>query len=147
MGIADLSSVVNIFGGKEPSPEERQQLFKEVLLMTLSRASSADANIDPCEIGTIQRIINDTLGEEVSEADIRVAANSHLYEKAPLPKYLATTGKKLDTGSRSTVARCLADVIMSDTRVSVLEVDFFNDVANALDLTPAELIGMTAKGE
>ena len=40
---------MNIFRGKEPSDSERDALFKEVLLMTLARASSSDAAIDPVE--------------------------------------------------------------------------------------------------
>ena len=36
--------------------------------------------------------------------------------------------------------QALADVINIDGRVSAMEVDFFNDVANALALTPAQIM-------
>jgi uncharacterized tellurite resistance protein B-like protein len=39
----------------------------------------------------------------------------------------------------------LAEVIKSDTEVSVLEIDFFNSVAEALKATPAELIGLSSE--
>ena len=36
--------------------------------------------------------------------------------------------------------QALADVINVDGRVSAMEVDFFNDVASALALTPAQIM-------
>ena len=142
MGIADLSNVINIFGGKEPTEESKQELFKESLLMTLSRASSSDANIDPVEVETIQGILKREIGDEISKADIRVAANSRIYETAPLKKYLASARRTLDAEDRARIVSSLAEVIKSDCRISVLEIDFFNDVADALELTPAQLVGM-----
>jgi uncharacterized tellurite resistance protein B-like protein len=38
----------------------------------------------------------------------------------------------------------LADVFRSDQTISVLEIDFFNRVAEALKVTPAEIAGLTA---
>ena len=43
MGIADLSNVLNIFSSSSLSEEKQKGLFKEVLLLTLARASMADA--------------------------------------------------------------------------------------------------------
>ena len=57
MAIADLSSILRIFGEASPSEENQKELYSEVLLMILARASSADANIDPVEIKTIQQIM------------------------------------------------------------------------------------------
>jgi hypothetical protein len=45
MAIADLKSVLKIFGGSDVTEEEQSQLYKEVLLMTLARAADADINI------------------------------------------------------------------------------------------------------
>ena len=45
MSIASLGGVLKIFGGSEPTPEEQAQLTKEVMLMTLARATAADTNI------------------------------------------------------------------------------------------------------
>jgi len=42
------------------------------------------------------------------------------------------------------IVQTLAEVIRSDTEVSVLEVDFFNKIADALRATPAELVGLSA---
>ncbi len=142
MSMANLSNVLKIFRGTDLSPEEESELFREVLLMTLSRASSSDANIAPIEVETVQAIVEKSTGEEVSAADIRVAAASELYETAPLEKYLSSCGRKLDATSRVATVQALADVIKSDTRVTSREVQFFDMVALALAVTPAEIAGL-----
>jgi len=142
MSIADLSNVLKIFRGTDLTPEEKKQLFREVLLMTLARASSSDANIAPVEVETVQAIVKKTTGKDISVASIRVAAASDLYETASLEKFLSSCGRKLDATSRVTTVQALAEVIKSDTRVTSREVDFFDMVARALAVTPAELAGL-----
>ena len=143
MAIADLSNVLNIFRGTEPSAEDKDALYKEVLLMTLARATSSDANIDPCEVSTVQKILEAHTGEQFSEADIRLASRPTLYEEAPFGKYLNSVRKKLGSAARAEVVQALAEVIKSDTTVRELEIDFFNMVANELKATPAEIIGLS----
>ncbi len=143
MSIADLSNVLSIFGGSEPDPEKQKELFKEVLLMTLARASSSDSNIQQIEVESIQGILKQETGEDFTVADVRKAARSDLYETVPLRKYLSSASRKLSSGDRVTIIQTLAEVIRSDTEVSVLEIDFFNSVAEALKATPAELIGLS----
>ncbi|MCZ6476494.1 MAG: TerB family tellurite resistance protein [Gammaproteobacteria bacterium] len=142
MSIADLSSVLKIFRGTDLTPEEEKHLFREVLLMTLARASSSDANIAPVEVETVQAILEKTTGKDISAASIRVAAASDLYETASLEKFLSSCGRKLDATSRVTTVQALAEVIKSDTRVTSREVEFFDMVARALAVTPAELAGL-----
>ena len=62
MAIGDLSSVLKIFGRSSPSEENQDELYKEVLLETLARASRSDANIHPMEIETIQEIMQRETG-------------------------------------------------------------------------------------
>ncbi len=143
MGIADLSTVLKIFGESSPDAGKQQQLYQEALLMTLARASSSDANIAPCEISTIQKFIQRETGQELTEADVRRAARSELYETVNLRKYLRSVQSRLKAEHRLTIVRALADVIKCDTTISVLEIDFFNRVADALRITPAELAGLT----
>ena len=142
MAIADLSSVLKIFGESSPDEAEQNALYGEALLMTLARASSADANIDPAEISTIQGIVKRETGEDVSSQDVRRAARTELYETTPLRKYLRSIQGKLREDDRRNIVRALAEVINSDCKVSVLEIDFFNRVADALRITPAELAGL-----
>jgi uncharacterized tellurite resistance protein B-like protein len=143
MAIAALRNVLNIFGGGEPNPAERQQLVKEVLLMTLARAASADSNIQPVEVSTVQKVIKKATGEEVSTADVQVAGRSAVFETTSLASMLGKLSHKLDSQDRALVARSLAELIKSDLDVSDREIEFFDGVANALRLRPSELAGLT----
>jgi uncharacterized tellurite resistance protein B-like protein len=147
MAIADLKRVLNIFGGSDvSSDEERKELHKEVLLMTLARAADADINIQNVEVDRIREILKRHTGEEFSPGDIRVAARDELYAEATLKKYLVSVRDRMDPSARVDTIHALADVFRSDEEVSVLEIDFFNNVAEALKLTPAEIAGLTAGG-
>jgi uncharacterized tellurite resistance protein B-like protein len=144
MAIADLKSVLKIFGGSEVSDEERAELHKEVLLMTLSRAADADINIQAAEVDRVREILKQHCGEDFSAGDIRVAAREELYAQASLKKYLNSVRDKMHNADRIDTIHALADVFRSDQEVSVLEIDFFNMVAEALRVTPAEIAGLTA---
>lgn len=143
MSIADLSNVLKIFGGSEIDPASQKDLYKEVLLMVLARASSSDANIHEVEIETIQNIVQQETGADLSVQDVRKAARTELYESTSLEKYLSSARKNLADDDRVRVVRLLGDVIKSDTSVSVLEIDFFNKVAEALRTSPAEIAGLS----
>lgn len=145
MSIANLSSILNIFKGKSHEPQNDQQLFKEVLLMTLARASHADSNVSKVEINTIQSAIKQVTGDDVEASEIRVAAGSELYEAAPLETYLGRVRDRLNVGNRVAIVRSLADVIRSDCEITSMEISFFNRVSEALRVTPAELAGLTQK--
>lgn len=84
-------------------------------------------------------------GEDFPAADVRVAAQSAIFESAPLDRYLNASARKLKTEDRVSIAEALAEVINSDGRVSNLEIAFFNEVAGALKLTPAQLMGLQAE--
>jgi uncharacterized tellurite resistance protein B-like protein len=142
MSIASLAGVLKIFGGSDPSPEEQAQLAKEVMLMTLARATAADTNIKAIEIEKVRAVLLAHTGEDFPAADVRVAANSRMYESAPLDKYIATSAKKLTPSDRQDIAQALAEVINADGRVSSREIDFFNKIAASLALTPAQLMGL-----
>ncbi len=142
MAIADLKNVLKIFGGADVSEDQQNELFKEVLLMTLARAADADINIQTVEIEKIQQILKSNTGEEFSSADIREAARSELYAQATLRKYLGSVNKKMSAEHRALTIQALAEVFRSDSNVSVLEIDFFDRVAVALQVTPSEIAGL-----
>ncbi len=142
MGFSELGNILKVFRGGERTAEEKQALFRELLLMTLARASSADTNINPCEVATVQGVLEEILGESVSVRDVRVAAASALYESAPLEAYVARVSSQLEPAQRASVAKALARVITSDCRVSPNEVAFFDGVVRALNVSPAELMGL-----
>lgn len=144
MAIADLSNVLKIFGGSDVSADNENDLFEETLLMTLARAADADINIQHVEVERIQQILKEHTGKEFSSADIRVAAREELYAEATLVKYLRTAEKGLTEAHCSEIVQALTEVFKSDASVSALEVDFFNNVVNALNVTPAQIAGLVA---
>ena len=137
---SSLTSLLNLF--QRGSSEEQQALFNEATLMILSRATSADSNIHPIEVDTVQEIVKETTGESVSSADIRVAANSSLYERAPMRRYVEEASRILTLDQRLTILNALVEVIKSDQIVTKREVDFFNVVAGACDVTAADVMGL-----
>ncbi|MBM4203110.1 MAG: hypothetical protein FJ194_03035 [Gammaproteobacteria bacterium] len=142
MAWADLGKVLKIFSGSELSAAEKGDLAKEVMLMVLARATAADTNIKQVEVDTVCRVLKAHTGEDFSSADIRIAAKTSLYEKAPLDRYIASAARRLDVSSRLDIAVALKEVVHSDDRISDHEISFFNNVVNALNLTPAQLMGM-----
>ena len=142
MALADLSSVLKIFGEASDDAANEEDLYKEVLLMTLARAASSDSNMAAVEILSIQGIMQRETGAELTEADIRKASRPDLYESANLRKYLRSVQGRLKGAHKSAILQALAEVIRSDTEISGLEIDYFNRVATALSATPAELAGL-----
>ena len=144
MSLSTLSHILSLFSGQEPSPEERQELVNETVMLVLSRATDSDTNIHPVEVDSVREIVKKTTGEEVSAVDVRMAAHSKIYESAPLERHLQRVGPQIDVHDRVMIAKSLAEVILVDGRVTGREVRFFNMVADALELTPAELAGLFA---
>ncbi|MGB5626484.1 MAG: TerB family tellurite resistance protein [Woeseiaceae bacterium] len=144
MAIADLKNVLKIFGGSDVGADHANELFKEVLLMTLARAADADINIQTVEVDRIREILKAHTGEDFTTADIRVAARAELYAEATLVKYLGSVYKKMSDTHRAETVRALADVFRSDSNVSVLEVDFFDNVVAALHVKPSAVAGLMA---
>jgi uncharacterized tellurite resistance protein B-like protein len=112
--------------------------------MTLARAADADVNIQNVEVDHIRKVLEEKTGENFTGKDIRLAARAELYAQANLRKYLNKVNKKLSSRQRGDVIQALAEVMRSDEEVSALEVDFFNSVANALSVTPAQIAGLTS---
>lgn len=144
MAFGDFSKVLRVFGKSSASEETQDELYTEVLLTTLARASKADANIHPMEIKTIQQIMQRETGQEFTEADIRKASRSQLNETENLRKYLRSVQSRLNHESKTTILRALVDVIKSDTHINVLEIDFFNRVVDALRIAPTEEFELSA---
>jgi uncharacterized tellurite resistance protein B-like protein len=143
MAFGNLRSVLRIFGGSSANEKTQDELYREVLMMTLAEASMADANIHPLEIEAIQQIMQRETGQDLTEADIRVASRSDVYRSANLLKYLRRARFQLNAENKATILQALVDVITSDTKINVLEIDFFNRVVKALRMSPAEQQGLT----
>ena len=142
MILASLNHLLKLLSGDQPAPQDRQAIVNETVLLVLARATDSDANIKHIEVETVQRIIHKITGETVSAADVRVAAHSKIYEQAPLDRHLARVRQQIDLTDRVTIAKALAEVLLSDDRVTAKETRFFDMVADALALTPAALAGL-----
>ncbi len=141
MSIRNLSHIKKLFNHVD-KPEERAALYKEMLLMTLARATRADLVTDDAEVATVQKVMLDATGEEVSAQCVRITASSELYETAPIDKYLARVGQKIDASQRQSIVKALIAVFEADGQVTESEIDFFNMVVGALKLSPAEVAGL-----
>lgn len=124
---------------------EEGNLLQDTLLRTLARMSYADTNVHCGEVATIQKIYQQVTGNEVSEADIRVASRADLYEREPFEKYLGRVQKKISIDDKMVIVRALAEVIRVDGNISPGEIDFFNQVGKALKLNPADLKELTGE--
>ena len=110
MSLVQFKNILRFIGGGQPTADEKRDLFKEAALMTLARATSADTNIKPIEVQTVQTILKSMTGEQISLTDIQLAAKSELFETRPLERYLAGIGRKLDTDERAPWPRAGAPV-------------------------------------
>lgn len=142
MTIADLQTIVTFFQRTTLDEVSRTMLVKEALLMTLARATNADSNISPIEVETVLAVIRKVTGEELSAADVRLAAKSELFEQTTLDRALARLSGQLSDEDRALITRCLAEVIQADCRVTAREAAFFDRIAAALDVSPSRLIGL-----
>lgn len=141
MALVDFDKVKQLFtGGK--SSESDQDLFQELFVLVLSRATDADSYTHPIEIDSVQRVVKKELNVDLSDADVRMAAASALYESAPLEKYLANASSKLTAEHRRAIVNGLVEVMKADDHISTREADFFNMVVASLGLSAAEVVGL-----
>lgn len=146
MALTDLAGIFKVFGGGEPSVAEQKALGQEALMMVLSRATSADSNVKNVEVEAVQAVLKTHTGQDVSAADIRVAAASEIFESAPLRKHVAKLKNKLSIRARQEIATALLEIIHSDDLVSSREMEYFDGIAKALGLTPSQLVGLDEVG-
>lgn len=139
MALKDLSVIKRLFGASEDAGQLRE-LYREAMLMTLARATHSDAYTTHVEVETVQRIFQQYMEEEVSSADVRVAASSDLFESAPLEKWLGSVARRLDHEQCKTIVKALIEVIRVDGRVLSGEADFLNMVVGALQITPMDIV-------
>ncbi len=144
MASLDFSNVLKVFSESRPDKEAQEVLYKEVLVMTLSRVTSVDAHVDEAEVETVAKILCRETGEEINASQIHVASKSELFERRPIDRYLGKVREKLTCEQRLRVVECLAEVIRSDVKVRRSELRFFDRVAGALGIQAHQLAGLSA---
>lgn len=143
MGIISVEGLKGLFN-KEVSSEERQQAFRDILLLVLARGSRADLHTHEAEIKVAQDVFREYFAEEVSASELRVAASSELFETVSINKQVARESRKLESADRILIIHALRDVLHADGRVRDSEIDFFNSMAGAMQLKPSDIAGITA---
>ena len=137
-----LHNLLNVFRGGTLLPEDQEELLEEVFVTVLGRAVSADTNINPAEVEAVQRLYQERFGESIEASAVRSAANSELFETTPLVSYVKAAGKNLSPADKFLIMDSIKHVVRADERVGKWEIDFFNQIANALNMTPAEIAGL-----
>lgn len=143
MALVDFNKVKQLFGDSSETADA--DLFREMFVLVMARATDADAYTHPVEIAVVQAVIGEELGEELSESEIRTAALSKVYESAPLEKILGNAASKMSIAQRQTILRGLVKVMHADDRISSREAEFFNMVVAALGLTAADAAGLVTE--
>ena len=137
-----LHHLLNVFRGGELAPEDRAVLLEEVFVAVAGRAVSADTNINPREVETVQRLYKRAFGGEIAASAVRSAANSELFETTPLVSYVKAAGRRLSGEDKHLICDSVREIITADGRVGKWEIDFFNQMADALRMTPAQIAGL-----
>jgi uncharacterized tellurite resistance protein B-like protein len=140
MALVDFTKLKQLFGEVEDKADT--DLFRELFVLVLARATDADAYSHPAEIAVVQDVIREVLDEELSSGEIRTAALSKIYEKVPLERCLMDAAPRLSGEQRRTILDGLVRVMRADDRVSSREADFFNLVVESLHLTAADAAGL-----
>lgn len=143
MNPVNFDLLKGLFSGSDSETSSRQ-LLKEILLLVLARATRADTNIETDELETVQSILTGVLGETISLTDIKLAANSEMFERRSLDRSLTKATRKLSDEDRILILKCLAQVFGADNQIRESELDYFDRVANALKATPSEIAGLRA---
>ena len=144
MSIGQLQNLLRAFRGEKSTGDDNGTLLEELFVILLSRATSADTNIAPSEIETVQRVYKEVFGNEIETSVIRTAAKSEIFEQTPLESYVKAAGKKLSSNDKQLICRSMLKVMAADERHSPMEIDFFNTMVKALDMTPAEIAGFVS---
>lgn len=143
MSPVNFTSLTSLFQSSD-SNGASTQLMRELLILVLARATSADTNVEPEEVATVQAILADVLGETVSEADIKLAATSEMFERQSIDRYLKKATRKLGDEDRILILQSLVRVLRADDHIREFELDYFDRIANALKATPSEIAGLRA---
>jgi uncharacterized tellurite resistance protein B-like protein len=140
MALVDFTKLRQLFG--EVPETADGELYRELFVLVLSRATDADSYTHPAEIEAVQGVIKDALGEDLSGAEVRTAAASKLYESVPLQRCITDAAPKLSADQRRSIVLGLVKVFHADDRISSREADFFNMVVDCLNMTAADAAGL-----
>ena len=70
VNFSTIKALIEDFGASK----DREEVFKEVLLLVLARATRVDSNVESIEVTHVQKALKEVAGSEFTEADILTAA-------------------------------------------------------------------------
>lgn len=115
---------------------------QEALFKTLAVMTNADTNVQTVEVEIVQSIFKYETGIEVSEKDVRMAARSEFLEDRSISKYLSGVESKLSDDDKKTILKSLGEVIKADDDTRPREAAMFNDIIDALKISPSDVAGL-----
>ncbi len=149
MGVEIFGALVVLFGafqffkartaGPEAGSDELVQLRNEILLNTLARLTYAVSNTNAVEVEAVRKIYKRETKQDVTPAEIRVAARGDLHEAQAFDRYLSRGGSKLSREDKCFIMKAMAEIVKSDGTVSPGEVDFFDGVGKAFKMSASEV--------
>ncbi|RME98089.1 MAG: hypothetical protein D6773_14910 [Alphaproteobacteria bacterium] len=142
MSISALDRIKKIFGNAELPDEEREELTREALLMTLARGAIADTNVGQREVAVAQEVYKKITGQDLEASHFHYVAGSEMFERGTTHGYLSKVQAFLHPDDKLKIINGLADLLRADRRVTSQEVAFFNDTVRALDLSAADVAGL-----
>ncbi len=137
MSLKSFLTFKNLFG--ELSSDKEQALFSELLFMVLAGAASADLNIERIETAKISAILKEKLDLDVTHAEIKTSGEVDLSQE-DIVRNVKAASNRLSVPSRQELLNAMLEVFRSDGSIGPLEQKYFNRVALALDLTPAQMM-------
>lgn len=131
-----LRGMLQHFGS---SGDANRSLAHDTLLTVLSRMTNADSNIKTVEVEQVIKTFHSVTGENLSQADVRVAARGDVYENISFSKHLANLSGRLSTAEKRLICKSMVEVIKADDDVNVGEVGFFNEVCKSLNIDASDV--------
>lgn len=145
MPVSTLDVLLHVLGGGTISDEQKKELYRETLMLTLARTAYADRNVAEAEIAKAQEIYCAHTGETLGVADFKHAARSELFESMPIERNVSRAAAVLDIESRRDIANALVELVQADENISPNEIEFFNTVVKALNVSYADVAGLIAR--
>ena len=130
----------SLFSDEHPAEKKQQEVYCRSLFMVLAGATRADLNVERAEVERVKQILESLLEREFSADEIQLAAETDLRDFAPIQKYIDRSSNVLSLQQRQAILYAMVEVFHSDGSMGVLETDYFNNIVNSLDLTPAQIL-------
>jgi len=119
---------------KENNSDEIQSLINHQIMKTLCYLAKVDGEVDINEVSMIKSIYERLSGESLDEKEIHSRIENAPENKIEILKEFDTVSEILNEPSRSTIAKAVLLVALSDGEFSPAEKLFFEEIVSSLRL-------------